>query len=104
MHQYHEMLSSAHSASGGVLKHAGMTNLTATAVFMPEIYHVQTLFESKYEPGHHRMWVYFLYEEKEIEKPKAFFGQYLQIKVLFSKVTSELPKPGIEVWLMNCDA
>lgn len=50
------------------------------------------------------MWVYFLYEEKEIEKPKAFFGQYLQIKVLFNKVTSELPKPGIEVWLMNCDA
>lgn len=48
--------------------------------------------------------VYFLYEEKEIEKLKAFFGQYLQIKVLFNKVTSELPKPGIEVWLMNCDA
>lgn len=43
------------------------------------------------------MRVYFLYEEKEIEKPKAFFGRYLQIKVLFNKVTSELPKPGIEV-------
>lgn len=44
MHQYHEMLSSACSASGGVLKHAVMTNLTAVAVFMPEIYHVHTLF------------------------------------------------------------
>lgn len=44
MHQHHEMLSSAHSASGRGLKHAVMTNLTATAVFMPEIYHVRTLF------------------------------------------------------------
>lgn len=43
MHQYREMLSSAHSASGGVLKHAVMTTLTAIAVFMSEIYHVQTL-------------------------------------------------------------
>lgn len=42
MHQYHDTRSSAHSASGGVLKHAVMTNLTAVAVFMPEIYHVQT--------------------------------------------------------------
>lgn len=50
------------------------------------------------------MWVYFLHEEKEIEDPEAFFGQYLQIKVLFNQVTSELPKRGIEVWLMNCDA
>lgn len=37
------MLSSVHSASGGVSKHAAMSNLTAIAVFMPEIYHVQTL-------------------------------------------------------------
>lgn len=42
MHQYHEtLLSSAHSACGGVLKHAVLTNLTATAVVMPEFYHVQ---------------------------------------------------------------
>lgn len=46
----------------------------------------------------------FLYKDDDREKTKAFFGQYLQIKVLFSKVTSELPKPGREVWLMNCDA
>lgn len=43
MHQYHEMLSSARSASGRVLTHAAMTNLTAIAVGMPEIYHEQTL-------------------------------------------------------------
>lgn len=42
------------------------------------------------------MWVYFSHEEKENEKPKAFFGQYLQIKVFLSSVTSELPKPGRE--------
>lgn len=46
--------------------------------------------------------VYFLYEE--IENPKTFFGQYLQIKVLFNNATSELPKSRIEIWLMNCDA
>lgn len=45
MHQYHEMLSSARSESGRVLKHAAMTNLT---VCTPEIYHEQTLLESKY--------------------------------------------------------
>lgn len=43
MHQYHEMLSSAWSASGRVLKHAAMTNFTAMAVCMPEICHEQTL-------------------------------------------------------------
>lgn len=48
MHQYHEMLSSAWSKSGRVLKHAAVTNLTAIAVCMPEIYHEQTLLESKY--------------------------------------------------------
>lgn len=42
MHQYHEMLSSAWSASGRVLKHAAMTNLTAITVCMPEIYHQRT--------------------------------------------------------------
>lgn len=46
----------------------------------------------------------FCMKKEEIEKPKAFFGQYLQIKLLFSKVTPELPKSGTEVWLMNCDA
>lgn len=33
--EYHEMLSSARSASGRVLKHAAMTNLTAITVGMP---------------------------------------------------------------------
>lgn len=50
------------------------------------------------------MWRYFLHEEREIEKPKAFFGQNPQIKALFNNVPSELPKPGTEIWLMNCDA
>lgn len=48
------------------------------------------------------MWVY-LYKERETENPKPFFGQYLQIKVLFNKVNPELPNPGIrslinELW------
>lgn len=42
--------------------------------------------------------------DEEIENPKTFFGQYLQIKGLFNNATSELPKSRREIWLMNCDA